>query len=163
MRKIWPALGLVGGALVGDQILYTLDRGHLRDRIARELPEGSSLLNIGCKGWYLYRDKFSKFRVTNIDIVEREAPNFFLADVRDLSIFDDNSFDAVLASHILEHIRIKDVPIAMSEIERVAKSPEHIYILLPRWYMPGAWSLWHHWILLGSKQVKNPFGVLAYG
>ena len=58
-----------------------------------DLPEGSSVLNIGCKNWSLFKSRLNHFRVTNIDVVPRDAPNFVLADVRDLSMFDDNSFD----------------------------------------------------------------------
>lgn len=43
-----------------------------------------------------------------------------LGDVRDLK-FEDNSFDLVFASDIMEHIYLDDLPKAISEIQRVAR------------------------------------------
>src|SRR5579885_1600091 len=56
------------------------------------------------------------------------------ADIRQLP-FADNSFECILASHVLEHIPLDDVPKAMQEMLRVCQPggimvirvPENVY------------------------------------
>lgn len=57
--------------------------------------------------------------VTTIDIAEDLHPDV-VGSVTSLP-FPDNSFDAVLAAEILEHIQFKDVPQALRELSRVAR------------------------------------------
>lgn len=58
--------------------------------------------------------------VTTADIAEDILPEV-RASIIELP-FGDNSFDAVLAAEVLEHIRFEDVPRALQEIYRVTKS-----------------------------------------
>lgn len=57
-------------------------------------------------------------RVTTVDIASDLAPQV-KASVTELP-FGDNSFDAVLAAEVLEHLRFEDVPKAVREIHRVS-------------------------------------------
>lgn len=66
-------------------------------------------------------------KVTTLDIAAELNPDV-VGSVTELP-FGDNSFDTVLAAEILEHIRFEDVPRALSEIARVART--HIIITLP--------------------------------
>ena len=156
-KKIVIAAGAVGAAYLGGHVVHHLDKIRTIDRMLTELPEGASVLNIGCKNWPMFADRLSKFDVTNIDVVQREAPNFILADVRDLGIFEGESFDAVLCSHVLEHIPREHVGVAISEMRRVCKDPSKIYVVLPRWYLPTTWmDLEHQWIPIGQTMVPSP-------
>ncbi|MCR4325592.1 MAG: class I SAM-dependent methyltransferase, partial [Patescibacteria group bacterium] len=65
--------------------------------------------------------------VTTVDIAEDLKPDV-VASVTEMPL-PDGSFDAVLAAEILEHIRFEDVPKALSEIARVART--HAVISLP--------------------------------
>lgn len=53
------------------------------------------------------------------------------ADIRKKLPFADNSFDVVLASHVLEHIPEADVTGAIAEIKRVAKPTAKIVLRGP--------------------------------
>lgn len=52
------------------------------------------------------------------------------ADIRQLP-FADNTFSNILASHVLEHIPLADVPMAMQEMLRVCRSGGTIIIRVP--------------------------------
>jgi len=99
----------------------------------------------------------SAWKVTNIDVVPREVPNFVEADVRDLSMFEDKSCDAVFCSHVLEHLPLEDVEKAMSEMRRVVKDENHIYVLLPKPIFIQTWlHPEHHWVEVGSRLKNDP-------
>jgi ubiquinone/menaquinone biosynthesis C-methylase UbiE len=57
--------------------------------------------------------------VTTVDIDEKLGPDV-VADVRRLP-FPDGSFDTVLAAEILEHMPWEELPLAVSELSRVAR------------------------------------------
>ncbi len=69
----------------------------------------------------------SGITVTTADIAPDLQPDV-VASVTELPMAD-NSFDAVVACEILEHIRFQDVPKAFSEIARVTK--HHAIISVP--------------------------------
>lgn len=66
-------------------------------------------------------------KVTTVDIAEDLQPDV-VASVTDMP-FKEGEFDVVLAAEILEHIRFEDVPKALSEIARVART--HAVISIP--------------------------------
>ena len=79
-----------------------------------------TLLEVGVGQGIVARElRQSGVMVTTVDIAEDLAPDV-VGSVTALP-FPDNSFDAVLAAEILEHIRFEDVPQALSEIARVAR------------------------------------------
>ena len=156
-KKIALAAGAIGTAYLTGHIVHHFDKLRTIDQMLVDLPEGSSVLNIGCKNWSIFEGRFSKFRITNIDVVQRDVPNFVLADVRDLSMFEDGTFSGILCSHVLEHIPREHVGAAVSEMRRVCKDPSKIYIVLPRWYLPTTWmDLEHQWIPIGRNMVASP-------
>lgn len=57
--------------------------------------------------------------VTTVDIAKDLSPNI-AASITELP-FREDSFDAVLAAEVLEHIRFRDLPRALEEIYRVTK------------------------------------------
>jgi len=62
----------------------------------------------------------SGFHITNIDIIQANAENI---------PFDDNMFDTVYSSHVLEHV--SDVNQSLSEMKRVLKEDGIIIIGMP--------------------------------
>jgi len=93
--------------------------------------------------------------------------NFIEADAENLS-FQDNEFDLVISSHVLEHL--PNFEKGLSEIRRVTKS--NAIIALPNCFNPCAWALlgndWGYWkiskrsffsILIGfGRFIFNIFG-----
>lgn len=68
------------------------------------------------------------YRVTTFDIDPVFSPDV-TGSVHDLSMFADRQFDAVIASHVLEHLPVPYLDTALSEIARVAR---FAIIYLPR-------------------------------
>jgi len=60
--------------------------------------------------------------------VDKEAGETMQADIQSLP-FDDNSFDVIICSHILEHI--PDDEKAVAELRRVLSEKGHIFIQVP--------------------------------
>lgn len=68
-----------------------------------------------------------KVAVTTCDIDAAVRPDI-VGSITALPL-PDSSFDLVLAAEVLEHIRFEDVPVALAEIARVART--HVVISLP--------------------------------
>jgi SAM-dependent methyltransferase len=83
------------------------------------------LLNAGCgthyaEGW------------VNTDVWENsETKPDVLVEPNKPYPYEDNTFDAVLLSHVLEHIRWEEVPVFIAEMSRVAKPGAPILIICP--------------------------------
>jgi hypothetical protein len=67
------------------------------------------------------------FQVTTVDVDETFKPEV-IGSVHDLSMFGAGSFDAVVASHVLEHIPVSYLDGALAELARVA---EYALVYLP--------------------------------
>ncbi len=85
---------------------------------------GTKLLDVGCGRGYLVNILEKNHAVTGVDFVEQKnsrATNkspFIKADIGALP-FADNSFDTVICTHTLEHV--KDIDLALKELRRVCK------------------------------------------
>lgn len=101
------------------------------------LTNESSILDVGCaKGFmlndFLYWLPF--ITVKGIDISEyaienslpKIRPCLSVGDAKDLSEFDDNSFDLVISINTIHNLPLKECKKAIKEIERVKK--KHAYI-----------------------------------
>lgn len=62
--------------------------------------------------------------------VDKFIPADFQADILKLP-FKDNSIEEVYASHVLEHLAKKEVPLALSEIYRVLQENGKFTIIVP--------------------------------
>ena len=71
--------------------------------------------------------KWRKYEVTTFDIDKTFNPDV-LGSVHDLSMFEDGSFDVVIASHVLEHLAVPYLDRCLSELARVGR---HCLIYLP--------------------------------
>jgi len=152
-KLLLVALAGIGVWILAGYIVHHIDKINTLNELKASLPEGGRVLNVGAKNYWMFKNNFDDLKVTNIDVVKRDTPNFVLADVRNLQIFDDDQFDATIASHVLEHIPSKDVPMAISEMKRVTEDSENVFIVLPRPYFPDSWLYpSHKWVPVGDKR-----------
>lgn len=99
---------------------------HQMDIVARTGVR--TLLEVGVGEGVVARELGARgVAVTTLDIAEDLAPDV-VGSVTDMPLAD-RSYDAVLAAEILEHIRFEDVPQALREIARVART--HVIISIP--------------------------------
>lgn len=93
-----------------------------------------NMLHIGCGSASPKRlpecFKDHRWQEIKLDINAAAEPDI-VADVRDMSVVDDNSFDAVWSSHNLEHIDECHVPVALAEIYRVLRPGGFLLATLP--------------------------------
>ncbi len=80
-------------------------------------------LNLGC-----WKRNFPGF--INIDVIDYPHIHF-KRDVKDLSIFDDNSIDLIYVSHVLEYFTHNEAKEALREWCRVLKSEGILKIAVP--------------------------------
>ena len=71
--------------------------------------------------------KWRGYEVTTLDIDGTFNPDV-IASAHDLSMFKDNQFDVVIASHVLEHLPVPYLDQCLSEFSRVSS---HSIIYLP--------------------------------
>ncbi|HED01020.1 MAG TPA: class I SAM-dependent methyltransferase [Proteobacteria bacterium] len=64
--------------------------------------------------------KWRRYEVTTFDIDKTLNPDV-IGSVHDLSMFDDGSFDVVIASHVLEHLAVPYLDRCLSELARVGR------------------------------------------
>ncbi len=101
-----------------------------------------TVLDIGFgRGQIPYRMKNEGKKVTSIGLelesygvdlaqIEKDGIKLIEANVENMP-FDDNSFDCVIASHILEHV--PNMGIALQEIRRVLKKNGYLVLLIPKY------------------------------
>lgn len=97
-------------------------------------------LNIGC-GWD-HKEGF-----VNVDMNEFHKPDV-VADACNLSMFDDGSFDYILAQDILEHMERSKTVVALTEWSRLLSLAGVIDIRVP--------SLWGMFELLVKPDNREP-------
>jgi SAM-dependent methyltransferase len=71
--------------------------------------------------------KWRGYQVTTLDIDETFKPDI-IGSVHDMNMFKDKEFDAVIASHVLEHLAVAYLDRSLGELARVAA---HALIYLP--------------------------------
>lgn len=96
--------------------------------IIKKLKDTESVLDVGCaRGWALRRLQKKGKIVAGIDVAKQAVKH-----VRKLGIecklasvtkipYSSNSFDVVMSTDVMEHLRTKDVKKALTECFRVAK------------------------------------------
>ena len=106
-----------------------------RDRMIRRLPEGGSILDLGCgAGWDSSAFVAAGFRVVAVDAsggLAREAGRIPGLDVRVMSfdhIRDIDAFDGIWASFSLQHVPRDGLPSVIGNIARALKTDGWLYI-----------------------------------
>jgi len=85
------------------------------------IGESGSILIIGPgQGLDTLILKWRNFQVITLDIDETFRPDI-VGSCHQMSNFNDKQFDLVIASHVLEHLPIKLLDLALSEISRISK------------------------------------------
>jgi len=91
-----------------------------------------------------------------------------VGDVRDLSMFNDEEFDFILASDIIEHFPIKDVQTILKEWSRVLKPIGVIEFRLPnlaaicKQYINKKNARNISWLLYGGQDYSGNFHYTCY-
>jgi hypothetical protein len=63
--------------------------------------------------------KWRGYEVTTLDIDETFKPDV-IGSVHDMQMFEEQQFDAVIASHVLEHLAVAYLDRSLAELSRVA-------------------------------------------
>ena len=72
----------------------------------------------------------SEWEETRLDIDENVKPDI-VSSITDMSVVEDNSFDAVYSSHNIEHLYAHEVPLALNEFRRVLNDNGIVLIRCP--------------------------------
>jgi SAM-dependent methyltransferase len=85
------------------------------------VPECRNVLIVGCgQGLEEVVLKWRGYSVTTYDIDPAFGPNV-VGSVHDMGVFHDRCFDAVIASHVLEHLAVPYLDQALRELARIAR------------------------------------------
>jgi SAM-dependent methyltransferase len=100
---------------------------------AERLPNGSRVLDVGSGRGYVARLLSERgLRVSGIDLREPNASNatfdFVRGNISEPLPFEDDTFDVVVSTHVLEHLKFPSALVA--EMFRVAKS--EVWIVVPK-------------------------------
>lgn len=96
--------------------------------VARRAGRGASVLCIGCRnGFKLERFRARRLEPVGIDLFS-QRPDILVMDMHEL-LFPNDSFDAVYASHSLEHSY--DLAVVLAEIGRVARDGAIVAVEVP--------------------------------
>jgi SAM-dependent methyltransferase len=120
---------------------------------------GSECLNIGCG--FNPEPSTEKSHFTNLDYNEN-GPADVIHDLRSLPLpFEDNKFDTVFASHVLEHLEQDMLIDVVYDISRILKVGGHLIAIVPYGTHDSAWDNPHHRQLF-SQTTWNYFDRRLY-
>lgn len=140
-----------------DFLKRIINRFDSRRTFIRSLPESGRVLDLGCGSGHngiALNAIHAAIEVHGVDIVHQpDVPSFYSFKIVDLDDgalpFPDNYFDAVLFTHVIEHLRS---PLNLGrEIHRVMRKGARIYVETPNWTTLFAPSLGFH------REQHSPF------
>ncbi|KGN36934.1 class I SAM-dependent methyltransferase [Knoellia subterranea] len=116
---------------------------HLCAYLSRFVPADSDVLELGA-GWCDFSNHITARRVVAMDLdatVEKAAADHveaIVGDSTDLSRFDDNSFDVVFASNLLEHLHRPQSDALLAHAQRVLRPGGRLMLMQPNFRLdPG--------------------------
>jgi 2-polyprenyl-3-methyl-5-hydroxy-6-metoxy-1,4-benzoquinol methylase len=126
-----PVVILAGYIVFGRAYQAVEKDNAFNNAVSAARSSGKPLLNAGCGGdWHHWMAKdISSISDVNVDIVERDVPNFVLTSIEDMPMFEDKQFGAAFCSHVIEHVDDPDK--AMAELNRVA---DEVFVITPEWW-----------------------------
>ncbi|MGB9183727.1 MAG: class I SAM-dependent methyltransferase [Solirubrobacteraceae bacterium] len=111
--------------LLRDRWIALVEREHEPD-----IPTGAYVLDVGC-GQHKRRGAVGIDRLADTDADVLHELNAFPYP------FDDNTFDAVVARHVIEHL---DEPlVVMAEFHRITRPGGSVFIVTPHFSSPTSW------------------------
>jgi len=106
--------------------------------------------------------KWRGYKVTTLDIDDTFMPDH-KGSIHDMSIFFEGEFDAVIASHVLEHLAVSYLDSALDEIARIGR---YALIYLPVAgrhgqfsFIPGVRNISISWIWDIFNYFRKPDGI----
>ncbi len=95
-------------------------------------PSAESILDVGCGQGYpmrLIKSIYKFKKIVGVDLFKKYIKEAKAADLHDEYVLSDirkmkfaaNSYDIVLASHVIEHLPFKDTKKFVKDLERIAK------------------------------------------
>ena len=148
-----------------------LEDGHLRQdmllrKIRRYLDSGKRMLEIGFGDGYLLGCLSKFYECSGADVSEKnvnqmrgriKAVDFRVVSTDGGLPYPDQSFDAFIASEVLEHMSDDELHVCIGEISRVLKKGGYAFITVPaeenlkrnECFCPDCGSIFHKW---GHKQ-----------
>lgn len=117
--------------------------GHICDYLAQWIPPTSDVLELGA-GWCDFANIVKARRVVAVDIdsvVTKAAADHveaLVADCTDLQDFEDDTFDVVFASNLLEHLERDLSTRLLAEARRVLRPGGRLILMQPNFRLnPG--------------------------
>jgi len=136
-------------------------------KIMEYVPENRKVLDLGCGCGAPFAGKYFKLLV-GVDIFRKRfsMPEYDLVlyhDIRDLEMFQTNSFDVVTIIDVIEHLEKEEGIRLLKEVERIAM--EKIIIFTPeKWdnnksntENPACWSYGNKYNLHKSLWTRREF------
>ena len=106
-----------------------------------QLPKSIKILDVGGTEQFWRHVGFNRFDDCQVNLLNRRAvettlPNFssVAGDARDLTSYDDGTFDVVFSNSVIEHVgNIEDQSRIAAEVQRLGK---YYFVQTPNYYFP---------------------------
>ena len=102
--------------------------------VKKKTEKTKTVLHVGCGAYHpdLLHENFrgEQWKEVRLDIDPDVKPDI-VASITEMSVVEDETYDALWSSHNLEHLYPHDVPLALAEFYRVLKNDGMILVTMP--------------------------------